>query len=1420
MEMDEENELLPNGLWPAPLILSPTSNSTVSPGGFNIVAISPGGITDSWKIECWGEATDHHGSEGEWVKLEHWVPDTSFDRLGAHFNFKVRYKQAWIWSDWAECHNLYVPQPKPPRPTINTPPYPSAVRQALTITGVVAGNVVLQISTAAGAPVAGSFTGGGNTRTFTPSANWATGLTWIKVVQTVDGLPSDPSDPVSLAVKPSSPAISAPPKPASARQILTITGVVAGNVTLQMFSEAGASVAGDFTGSGTTRTFTPSSDWVAGIRVTVVQFLDGVASHPSNLVSIPVKPSRPSITPPPSPASVMQTLEITGVVTGNVPLQMSTEEGSPVDGSFIGGGNSRTFTPISRWDAGTTRVKVVQTVEGVASDPSDLVSIVVKPPRPAITPPLNPGPARQILIITGVVAGNVTLQISTEAGGQVAGTFSGSGNIRNFTPTADWIAGTTRVKVVQTVEGVASDPSDLVSIVVKPPRPAITPPPSPPEIRQALIITGVVTGNVTLQMSTEAGAPVAGAFTGSGSTRTFRPASDWAAGSRVKVVQTVGGVASDPSEIVSIGVTPYRPVIERPPIPTLPRQRLTITGVVIGNVTLQMSTQEGEPVAGDFTGGGTFIFTPTLEWATGATYVKVRQIVGGVPSSWSDVVLITVKPSRPAITLPPDPTLPNQALTITGVIAGNVTLRLTTEKDATVVGDFTGSGSTRTFMPASDWAPGINRVKAVQLVGLVSSDPSDLIFFLAKPSRPAITPPPRPALATQTLAITGIVAGIVTVRMSTEGGAPVAGDFTRSGADGLFTPAEDWSPGENTVYVIQTVNGMDSDASDPCTFTVGETDRPDAPRIQQPQAGGRASRFPTFEIAGLPGARHTIRFENGATLHEDTADADGILTFTVVDPLVPGTIALEVKQASGGVESDWSAPHRFTVKAPPATPVITAPRADSETSRYPSVRGTGETGGEIVLRYAKDPHEQFACVDGSTRWSWTAKQAWSLGDYAVQARHTVDGDSSDWTEARSFKVSETRYAIGDANPAIGVPVVGTEQSVLLRVQVISGTTGEAAADVEVKWRIHGTEEPLETTYTDATGWTSYRYTPETAGKHEILADATEENAGVALTELYEVNAMLEDDWSQAAELFLDGARVDLAASDLVLLKKKLPYKLELKVGDDSVLIGSTVTLQNFWGVKERGLTFFPDLGMPQMINKGSSVHWYITSEEANSGFYGLSLASPVLRGWQLPGRVEAGDLVGNVKIDLDGFPQVFGGASAFPCLGASHTLTVQPRDSSFLLGQDVVLKLSAQAADLGVTVSPSSPQKLGEDGVSWTLNCVDSTNPGDFAVCLTVPALDFISAALPMSLGHNKVKISQRFGPQQLGGSASYWRYGICATSTFTGQLAARVPVTVAVTGKPTVESLTASDGWIYINYYDGESASLTIRNRYDGSSG
>jgi hypothetical protein len=1464
------------------------------------LSVHGGGGLAGAKLELWLEDKSKGiqlattvWQDGTWLALsvEAWPP-------GKHlFTAKQVGSVSGQSSDWSDT---YVVNVKPPTPRIEVPPAYSSVRQALKIMNVWPEGASVQIFTEKDEIVVGTFDP--STCTFKPSGEWAVGTTSVRAMQTVDGATSDPSSAVSVKIRPSIPVIERPAVPIAARQTLSIKFISPDATLLEMFNEVGESVAGEFTGSGTSRTFTPAQDWSVSCQVKIVQTVGGVRSTPSALVPIVVKLF---IAPPPDPAAAKEKLAISFFLASNNHLRMYVQGGGLVEGSFLESGSVRYFTPKEEWKQGKTTVSVHQIVGDVVNW-SNLVTLAVQPFELSLAnPPGSVSSDQQLTLVSAPPSSSGSvLQMLTEAGAPVTGEFT-TGTPRKFKPSPRWPAGYNAVMAVQFVDGVPSAPSNVVRFLVIPAKPEIEPPPKPALPRQRLNITRVDPGAVTLQMLTEDGAAIEGDFTGVDTSRIFTPAADWAGTRKIVVVQTVDGGASQPSNVVTVYAPPPKPEIEQPPIPAASHQVLNINrGHSYGPVILRMYTAAGIRLDGEFSAYSTpATFTPRGRWTPGRNEVMTKQDINGVVSEFSDPVLLEILPRKPFIQPPYNPVTSKHQLSISNVYAGDVTLHMFYEDGETVPGYFNGDGEFRTFTPAIDWT-GTTKVNVVQIVDDVFSHPSDpvtvsviekppapviiqplphtshhadfrmqgtcvagakivvrnlfnnslqgnltysgitwsfeypwppgqkhikvhqflyggetseetdVLEFYIKPGTPAIEPPSHPVALKQHLKITGVASGAVSLQMLTEANRSLAGKFTGSGADRLFTPAEDWSPGENTVYVMQTVNGVNSDPSDLCTFTVEVEDRPDAPQFQQPQAGGLTSRYPSLKIAGLPGALQTVRFENGATLHEETAGADGILTFTVAEPLDPGPIVLEAKQASGGTDSDWSAPHRFTIKAAPSTPSIEAPRADSETSRYPRIRGTGATGGEIVLRHALDPKEEFATVDGSTRWNWTAEKAWPLGDYAVQARQTFDGEWSDWTEARSFMVSESRYAIGDAIPAIGTPVVGTEQSVLLRIQVISGVSGEVAAGVEVKWRVNGEEEVLATTQTDVNGWTGYRYTPETVGRHEVLADVIQDNPGVILTELYEVNAVLDDVWAQAAELYLDGERVD-PASEFVLLRKDLPYKLELKVADDSVLIGSTVTLQNFWGAKERGLTFNPYLGTPLTINKGSSIHWYISTEEANSGFFGLSLASSGLPDWELPGRVEAGDLADAVRFDLDGFAQVFGGTPAYPSVGATHTLTLRPQDDSFLLGQDVVLELSAQAADLGVTLSPSSPQTLGEDGVSWLLNCVDSTSAGDFAVWLKVPALEFSSLELPMSLAHNSAQVSERFGPQQMGGPAAYWRYGIRAVSTFTGLPAGGVPVTVAVTDKPTMESFTARDGWIFISYYDGEFASLTIRNRY-----
>ncbi len=1162
----------------------------------------------------------------------------------------------------------------------------------------------------------------------------------------------------------------------------------------------------DATVTGTTLSY--SRVWDAGPKhVKARQIVNGVASDPSAQLEFFIiemsQPSAPKINAP-------QQGSIHPV--GNVMIKGDCLEGAVVDvlswddsklaeAKVIGTVWTLDFT----WDAGYKHVKARQTVNHWRSDPSPerefIVGTPVKPPAPQITYP-EPGSKHPVgtVEIKGICRDRTTVEVlnwddSKLGDAQVTG--------RTWSYSRVWDDGYKHVKARQTEYGMVSDPSRQIEFIVGTP-----PPPPPPEIRRPQESSTHLTGQVTIEGKCSAGATVevlASDNTPLGDAVVSR--TDWFFDfiwlpglKHVKARQTEFDRVSLPSDLRTFAVKPSKPAITPPPNPATAKQVLTITNVYSGTVTLEMLTEAGAKVAGTFSPSGTTrTFTPTADWASGTNKVKVVQAVGGVASDPSELATVAVKPPIPKISGPTAPTSSRPTFSGTGYEGATVNvvqqshatpvLAIATVKDGAWVATL---DTARPDLPAGPY-----ELSAKQIVEGVESGWLNPSFGIkVQPPKPAITPPPNPAQPSQVLTITNIYSDVATAKMLDGVGSPISGTFTGSGTTRTFTPTADWAPGSNTVKVVQTVGGVDSDPSDECTFTVEVGEKPEAPQFGLPLAGSKTLTRPTIRVTGLPLAQVTVRLEGAETLHSDAANADGVLEFAVVKPLVPGPNALEVKQKGDGPESEWSEPHRFTVKELPQTPVIDAPTAGSRTSRKPTIRGQGETRGQILLRHDEDAEDKpFATANGVKNWRWDAKEPWNPGEYTIRVLQAEDSDSSSWTEPRTFEVVDARYGISDAGPVLGQPVVDKEQSVLLRVQVVSGVTGEVTEGVKVEWRIKGEQDVIATTVTGPDGWARYRYTPDTPGKHEVLADITHDNQGIVMTELFEVTALLRDAWAPETTLYLNGEPVDLAKEDLVLLRGK-PYELELNVNRGSLLIGSSVMLLDLWGATERGLKFDPALGEPQTIEEGKLVRWSISFEEGNGGFFGLNLTSPALLGWHLPGRVEAGDLAEAVEVDFDTFAMVFGGGPAYPCLGAAHTFTVRPKPNSLLLGKDVTLELTQEAADLGVTVNPNTPQKMGEDGLSWTLDCVNSGQKGSFAVQLKVQEWDFRSLELPMHLGHNKVKITETSGPIQMGWGD--WNYGIRATSSFTMQGAGGVPVDVFVSGEGLREGVTQSNGWIY----------------------
>ena len=854
--------------------------------------------------------------------------------------------------------------------------------------------------------------------------------------------------------------------------------------------------------------------WTPGKKdIRAIQISPGPqTSEHSGVRSFAIKPPKPAITQPSTPIQGRQALEITGVHNGAVTLVMFKHNVGRIPGTFSGTGTTRSFTPTANWAPGRITVDMQQTVDTVVSDSSDVRTFSVKPPKPAITQPSTAIQGRQPLQITGVHNGAVTLTMFEYEVGRIAGTFSGTGTTRTFTPTANWVPGRITVNMEQVVDTVVSDASDVRTLSVKPPKPAITQPSTAIQGRQPLEITGVHAGTVTLKMFKQGGAEVAGTFSGTGTTRSFTPTDNWAPGRiTVNVQQTVDTVVSDASDVRTLSVKPAKPAITQPSTSIQGKQALEITGVHNGAVTLVMFKQGGAEVAGTFSGTGTTrTFTPTDNWAPGVSSVYAVQTFDFVESDPGDTRTFTVKPPKPAITSPPNPAQGKQALEITDVYNGAVTLLMFEYNVGGIAGTFSGTGATRTFTPTDNWAPGVRRVYAVQTVDFVESDPGDTRTFSVKPPKPAITQPPSPTPANQVLTVIGVHAGSVILKMFKQGDAEVAGTFSGTEATRNFTPTNPWTTGSSTVFAKQTVSDVESDPSDPITFTVKVEELPDPPQIKQPEAYQQTPTRPILEVIGLPGALITVRRDEDEVLCAEHADPDGVMHYRLTKSLVPGDHSIDAKQKSSGLESAWSDPHPFTVKDLPKNPTIDFPRHGSTAHRKLNIRGAGETRGQILIRHEKDDEgDAFAEIKGARSWRWDAQEPWPLGHYTIMARQEEDGDSSSWTEAHPFEVIETRYAVGDAQQVPGQPVDGA-QNVLLRVQVVVGDTAEAAAGVTVEWRISGQSQAIASSETDPDGWTEYLFIPDTEGELEVLADFTKDNGDVVMVQYFIVKALLID----------------------------------------------------------------------------------------------------------------------------------------------------------------------------------------------------------------------------------------------------------------------------------------------------------------------
>ncbi|HGM5550126.1 TPA: collagen binding domain-containing protein [Pseudomonas putida] len=400
---------------------------------------------------------------------------------------------------------------------------------------------------------------------------------------------------------------------------------------------------------------------------------------------------------------------------------------------------------------------------------------------------------------------------------------------------------------------------------------------------------------------------------------------------------------------------------------------------------------------------------------------------------------------------------------------------------------------------------------------------------------------------------------------------------------------------------------------------------------------------------------------------------------------------------------------------------------------------------------------------------------------------------------KPMSLARNLVRIGDVQEANKFPVVDEGESVLLRVQVVhvvTGGNGDPVNNARVDWQ---TPEGTIATRSGIGGWASVLYQPSRDGELVVTARVLAHDEAVPVERPFTVKALQSSPWKNKINILFDGNEVDLTELGLLCWRGD-PHTLRIQPTPGSSLIGQMITLQ--WRGEPPGIGLtVSDIGKPLMLEP-SGLEWRFSSQVASStsSLFSLTLSSPGLTApRELFGRLISSELMDELTLMLDQVTATNASQRMFPCIGATHTLRYLPNALSPLVGlQGMLMWLGTPAEELDASVEPplDSARPLDDGGIGWALDFSASETAGDFALGLSLPALNLSMTANPMQLGHNKLRIEgwRESAVDAVLGKDKAWSW-VRVVSAFTSQAVAQVAVQwTSATGS----DIVASDdlGW------------------------
>ncbi|MGV8889418.1 MAG: hypothetical protein ACOH2P_15575 [Pseudomonas sp.] len=399
---------------------------------------------------------------------------------------------------------------------------------------------------------------------------------------------------------------------------------------------------------------------------------------------------------------------------------------------------------------------------------------------------------------------------------------------------------------------------------------------------------------------------------------------------------------------------------------------------------------------------------------------------------------------------------------------------------------------------------------------------------------------------------------------------------------------------------------------------------------------------------------------------------------------------------------------------------------------------------------------------------------------------------------KTMKLARNRVKIGQVREANKFPVVDEEEHVLLRIQVVhvvTSGTGDPVVNALVEWTTpDGLVSPG---ITGAGGWASFLYTPTSAGDKVVTASIRAHAEGLAVEHPFPVKAIATSPWKNEVKILLDGVEVERNTLG-VLCRRGQTHTLKVVPNSGSPWIGKQISLH--WRGPAPNIGLVPsDLATLKPI-VATGVEWTLASQVngSTSSMFDLEFHMAGQPDRELTGRLMAADLSEEMSVRLDQIAAGLDARALYPCLGAQHRFSILPNALSPLVGLDLSLTWSGTSAEqLSATVEPALDQTvaINDDGAIWTLGFTASPEPGEFALTVKLPQLDFAATAKSMTLAHNKVRIeaSRESAVDPVVGQEPAWLW-VQVFSHFTGQAVDGVAVAWAGTDSSVVP--TNAEGW------------------------